>query len=307
MAERNFGAKEGRASSSRASGAAGRQLAHSSPFPHRTEQHGTTERFFSESLPPGSQKAQSSGLGSKKLSARLGDLRGKTSVLVDASRMSDHRTKNRSARAMERESGESRREPLPRLASSDENRPDPSSPGQLADSEDLDDSQVEDGVSVSEMVRSRRGTGAPGESRHDSFLPGQHADSDTFDGSLVEEAVPASGCVRSRRGTVATGERGLVSSRPGQHADSDILDDSMDENAVPSSGKKQLSGLFRNRRGAGRSSRRTVEAGVSGPDPSLSGQLADSDVLDDSLVEEAGPPSGWVRSRRGAIGSRRGT
>ena len=181
MAERHFGAKEGGASSSRALGAAGRQLARSSPFPHRTEQHGTTERFFSESLPPGSQKAQSSGLGSKKLSARLGDHRGKTSVLVEASRMSDHRVKNRSARAMERESGESRREPLPRLASTDE--------PQFADSEDSDDSQAEDGVSGSEMVRSRRGAGAPGESRHDPFLPGRQADGDTCDGNLVEEAV----------------------------------------------------------------------------------------------------------------------
>ena len=97
MAERNFGAKEGGASSSRAFGAAGRQLAHSSPFPHRTEQQGTTERFFSESLSPGSQKAQRSGFGSRKLSARPGDLRGKTSVLVDASRMSDHSAKNKSA------------------------------------------------------------------------------------------------------------------------------------------------------------------------------------------------------------------
>ena len=46
---------------------------------------------------------------------------------------------------------------------------------------------------------------------------------------------------------------------------------------------------------------------MSAPDPSPSGQLADSDVLDDSLVEEAGSPSGWVRSRRGTVGSRRGT
>jgi hypothetical protein len=277
--------------------------------------------------------------------------------MVDVSRMGDCSMKNRSVRAMERESGESRRGPLPRLAFSDEGRPGPSLPGQLADSEDLDDGQVEDGVSASGVVRSRRGGDqlADSEDLDDTHVEdgisasgvvrsrrgggqlsdsedfdsvsdrqveedlsasglvrsrrggGRLADNDVSDDSLVEEAAPARGSVRSRRGTVATGVRGHVSSRPGQHADSDTLDDSMVENAVPSSGKKQSSGLFRSRRGAGRSSRRTVEAGVSGPDPSPSGQLADSNVLDDSLVEEAGPPSGWVRSRRGTVGSRRGT